>query len=235
MLESNLKRARDVTKNKGEGAGSASKLSELVFGSIGDVARLCVEEDNFRDWYRKCAGMHTVQKWCENYHKHPYGWGAMIMIMGSEPVCDRLRIKVENYAVYSALFLSASVPMMTAPDVYTAIQELNEEAGYEFLVMVKKRLFLYSCAMSIACHVTAIFLAMAFTNALNETARDSDVIRLFSEGKVGSLFFSWSGQHYTASCSLFVNREQWSWDVAQVPFLINYEEKIEHHDHTPSL
>lgn len=56
-----------------------------------------------------------LPRWLENYHKHPYGWGALIMIHGTDEVCFRLRTKVENYAVYSALFLSASIVLLMSP------------------------------------------------------------------------------------------------------------------------
>ena len=34
------------------------------------------------EWWRKTNGLHTVQKWCTNYKKHPAGWGALLMIHG---------------------------------------------------------------------------------------------------------------------------------------------------------
>jgi hypothetical protein len=27
-------------------------------------------------------GLHTVMSWCENYRKHPAGWGALLMTHG---------------------------------------------------------------------------------------------------------------------------------------------------------
>ena len=92
LVEENFsqRRARntaDFGREKGHENAHAD-LSELVFGRIDHVSRLCIEEDNFRDWYRKTAGMHTVQHWLENYHKHPSGWGALIMLMGAPEVCQ---------------------------------------------------------------------------------------------------------------------------------------------------
>ena len=89
-------------------------LAQILFGT--DVPLANLKDESVQDWYRKTAGMHTVQKWCENYNKHPYAWGALIMIHGTDEVCFRLRTKVENYAVYSALFLSASIVLGMDPN-----------------------------------------------------------------------------------------------------------------------
>lgn len=97
------------------GGRAAPSTADLVFNGVVDVPKVNLEDDAVQEWYRKTAGMHTVQKWCENYHKHPYGWGALIMIHGTDEVCFRLRTKVENYAVYSALFLSASIVLLMSP------------------------------------------------------------------------------------------------------------------------
>ena len=91
-------------------------------------------------------------------------------------------MKVENFAVYSALFVSASVVLLASPSeiLYAAF----EAQGMDSLsTKIQKRIIFYGLGISVTCHATAIFLAMAFTNALNECARDSDVIRMFAEGK----------------------------------------------------
>ena len=62
------------------------------------------------EWWKKCSGLHTVEQWVEKYNKHPAGRGALLMIHGVPEVTGRLRSKVENYAMYSALFLSWSCP-----------------------------------------------------------------------------------------------------------------------------
>jgi len=56
-----------------------------------------------------------------------------------------------------------------------------------------KRLFFYGLISSLVSHILCILLAMAFVNALNEAARDSDVIRMFAEGK---------GYRATVKCQL---------------------------------
>lgn len=71
--------------------------------------------DSKLELWKRCSGLHTVKKWIANYQKHPGGWGALLMIHGIPEVTGRLRSKVENYAIYSALFLSVSMGLLTAP------------------------------------------------------------------------------------------------------------------------
>lgn len=131
-------------------------------------------DDAFADWYRKTSGMHTVETWLDNYQKHPYAWGALIMIHGVDEVSARLRSKVENYAVYSAVLLSASVVLLVMPEINDNFLESH---------WVFQRIFLYSMLVSVASHLTSILLSMSFVNALNEAGRDADVIRMFGEGQ----------------------------------------------------
>merc|ERR1712038_42802 len=56
-------------------------------------------------------------------------------------------------------------------------------AHIDWLCEGKKRCYHYCFAIGSAVHVLCIFLAMSFVNVLNESARDSDVYRLFSDGK----------------------------------------------------
>merc|ERR1719183_702492 len=48
---------------------------------------------------------------------------------------------------------------------------------------IRKRVYYYPFMLAIACHILCIMVAMAFHNALNEAARDSDVFRMFARGK----------------------------------------------------
>ncbi|GMH50101.1 hypothetical protein TrRE_jg5392 [Triparma retinervis] len=158
-----------------ESTDSNQKASELMFGhDTSHLPSVNLEDDAFADWYRKTSGMHTVETWLDNYQKHPYAWGALIMIHGVDEVSARLRSKVENYAVYSAVLLSASVVLLVMP-------EINDN----FLAAhwVFQRIFLYSMLVSVASHLTSILLSMSFVNALNEAGRDADVIRMFGEGQ----------------------------------------------------
>merc|ERR1719393_332784 len=60
----------------------------------------------------------------------------------------------------------------------------NEEWSIDWwLIELRRRLYFYLLAISTGSHMLSILLGMAFVNALNETARDSDVYRLFSRGK----------------------------------------------------
>lgn len=133
-------------------------------------------DDISLDHWRKTSGMHTVENWCQNYTKHPAGWGALLMIHGIPEVTGRLRSKVESYAIYAALFVSGSVAMLLGPpDDLLQCKDLRGE--------VLRRIYFYSLIVSLVSHVLCIFLAMGFCSALNEAARDADVIRMFAEGE----------------------------------------------------
>jgi len=88
--------------------------------------------------------------------------------------CPPPRSKVENYAVYSAVLLSASVVLLCMPEINP-----NVEAAH----WLPKCIFLYSMLVSVTAHLVSILLSMAFVNALNEAGRDADVIRMFGEGQ----------------------------------------------------
>ena len=61
------------------------------------------------------SGCSQLQDWVLNYRKHPAGWAALLMIHGIPEMSGRLRSKVESYAIYSALFLSFSIPVLLGP------------------------------------------------------------------------------------------------------------------------
>ena len=63
----------------------------------------------------------------------------------------RLRSKVENYAVYSAVLLSASVVMLIMPEINEHFLDAH---------WIYKRIFLYSMCFSVASHLTSILLSM---------------------------------------------------------------------------
>merc|ERR1712216_945031 len=77
-----------------------------------DILEKC---EQVKEWWKRTSGMQTVSKWVCNYKKHPAGWAALLMIHGVPEVTGRLRSKVENYAVYSALFLSVSIGLLADP------------------------------------------------------------------------------------------------------------------------
>jgi len=133
-------------------------------------------KDALDKWIR-CSGLHTVNDWVVNYKKHPAGWGALLMIHGVPEVTGRLRQKVQNYATFSALFLAGSVKAMSSP-----LPLCRPDPG-TWECHVRKRVYSYFFAVTIAAHLLCILLAMAFHNALNEAARDSDVFRMFARGK----------------------------------------------------
>jgi len=138
-------------------------------------------EDVLDNWIRS-SGMHTVSKWVKNYRKHPAGWGALLMIHGIPEVTARLRSKVDNYAIYSALFLSMSISLLVdAPAV--ASGACQEGGAWDWECHLKKRLYAFCFAIGTAAHMLSILVGMAFNNALNEAARDSDVFRMFARGK----------------------------------------------------
>lgn len=135
-------------------------------------------ELNTKLWIKSC-GLHTVSDWMQNYRKHPAGWGALLMIHGIPEVTNRLRTKVQNYAVFASLFLASSIKAVTAKWPACSAEPDLQAGECQF----KRRVYGYALVASIASHILTILLAMAFHNALNETARDSDVYRMFARGK----------------------------------------------------
>lgn len=136
------------------------------------------------DAWRQCSGLHTVRNWVTNYNNHPSGWPALIMIHGIPETTRRLRIKVENYAIYSALLMSVSIEMvLNPPHGLTLDEQVSAAQAHEWwLFHLRKRFFAYGFGLGIACHMLSILIAMSFQNSLNEAARDSDVFRMFSRG-----------------------------------------------------
>lgn len=177
----------DLTKTKNDAGTPATATRKTIWPvPVKGSERSCAEEasqkldsaESTMQYWRQCSGMHTVQKWCQNYDEHPAGWGALLMIHGIPEVTARLRSKVDNFAIYAALFLSVSMSVVfDAPD---AIVGCSSE---DWWCDVRKRVFFCILAVSVISHLLCIILAMAFANALNEAARDSDVFRMFARGK----------------------------------------------------
>jgi len=136
------------------------------------------DADQLLNMWTKCSGLHTVSKWVTNYRKHPAGWGALLMIHGIPEVSARLRSKVDNYAIYAALFLSMSMTLVT-----DAPNSINRECEGDWECRISKRLYFLGFGVGTAAHMLCILLGMGFNNALNEAARDSDVYRMFARGK----------------------------------------------------
>merc|ERR1712232_1544311 len=119
-----------------------------------------------------------------NYKNHPAGWAALLMIHGVPEVTGRLRSKVESYAIYSALFLSMSMAVLIDPqDNISKDHGADLHSSEWWQDHICKRIYVYALSMGTAAHMLCILLAMAFSNALNEAARDSDIFRMFSRGK----------------------------------------------------
>jgi hypothetical protein len=158
------------------------KTRQWLYNTNSPMSKYCVDrgltDECIADWWKRCSGLHTVEDWVCNYKNHPAGWAALLTIQGIPEVTGRLRHKVENYAIYSALFLSFSVP--TAMDLPTAITECDSD---EWSCVAHKRLFVYLITFAIATHMLCILLSMSFVNALNQAARDADVYRLFGRGQ----------------------------------------------------
>lgn len=177
-----------VSPRPGQGEAAAEEKEPLPAVSEEAVDK-AMQDDSVLEWWKKCSGLHTVEKWVLNYRKHPAGWAALLMIHGIPEVTGRLRSKVENYAIYSALFLSFSIPTCMAPpgavtgECQAPGQGVPEGEVAEWICAARKRLFLYLISFAVVAHFTCILLAMAFVNALNEAARDSDVFRMFARGK----------------------------------------------------
>jgi hypothetical protein len=140
-------------------------------------------EDKLSAWLQ-CSGLHTVDKWVLNYRKHPSCWAALLMMHGVPEVSGRLRAKVENYAIYSALFLSCTIQaVMSPPDAMQCSERDFDTKAASAQCEVTRRVAVYALLAAIAMHFYSIILAMAFVNALNETAREADVFRMFARGQ----------------------------------------------------
>jgi len=110
----------------------------------------------------------------------------LLLIHGVPEITKRLRAKVENYAIYSALFLSATMVLLTdPPDSMVLDDNTNYGGGLTELWYgyIRKRVALYSFVVGVAAHMLSILLGMEFLDALNEAARDSDVFRMFARGQ----------------------------------------------------
>jgi hypothetical protein len=62
------------------GKMGAKNLPTVPQDNLQDLPNINLEDESFQDWYRKTSGMHTVEAWCGKYKKHPYAWGALLMI-----------------------------------------------------------------------------------------------------------------------------------------------------------
>jgi len=140
--------------------------------------------DRLLETWRKCSGIQNVEAWAKNYGAHPGGWGALLLIHGIPEVTARLRSKVDNFAIYSALFLSVTIPVMFENSKLSAMNDSEWAHGTlnSCLHEVRRRVVMYGIATSIALHFLSIMIGMEFNNVLNTAARDSDVFRIFSEG-----------------------------------------------------
>jgi len=156
----------------------------VAAAAMADLQNVFHEDELLLDNWRRTSGLHTVDKWVLNYREHPAGWGALLMIQGIPEVTARLRNKVENYAIYSALFLSVSIGLIASPpDALTGEIAADPWTSDWWESHLRRRIYFYSFGIGLASHMLSILLAMAFCNALNETARDSDVFRIFARGE----------------------------------------------------
>ena len=185
-------------------------------------------EDKLSAWLQ-CSGLHTVDKWVLNYRKHPSCWAALLMMHGVPEVSGRLRAKVENYAIYSALFLSCTIQAaMNPPEVMNCPEREFDSDVAEWQCRVTRRVAVYALLGAIAMHFYSIILAMAFVNALNETAREADVFRIFARGQGYLATFKCQqafrvGAGFCMLAIAAVCLEYVGWDaVAWIAFLLTY-------------
>ena len=185
-------------------------------------------EDKLTAWLQ-CSGLHTVDKWVLNYRKHPSCWAALLMMHGVPEVSGRLRAKVENYAIYSALFLSCTIQAaMNPPEVMNCPEREFDSDVAEWQCRVTRRVAVYALLGAIAMHFYSIILAMAFVNALNEAAREADVFRIFARGQGYLATFKCQqafrvGAGFCMLAIAAVCLEYVGWDaVAWIAFLLTY-------------
>lgn len=157
-------------------AGELKNMTELQ-------EQLSQDEGVANRWV-SCNGLHTVKGWVTNYKNHPAGWAALLMIHGIPEVTARLRSKVDNFAIYSALFLSMSLACLASP-ADAMVEEITAEQGSFawWHAHIVRRTYVYGFGIGTCLHTLCIMLGMAFNGALNEAARDSDVFRMFAKGE----------------------------------------------------
>ena len=135
-----------------------------------DIEQGELDEEKLIELWQKTNGLHAVEEWVTHVDRHPSGWGALLMIHGIPEVTGRLRTKVQNYAIYSALFLSCMLSTaLSSASKQLESCDLASESFAKLSCAVMKRIFFYSIVGSVTSHMLAILLAMSFVNALNET------------------------------------------------------------------
>jgi len=73
--------------------------------------------------------------------------------------------------------------MILSPPEDLVQMNCTDADGSVIACEVRKRIYLYGFMVGSMLHMLSIALGMAFVNALNEAARDSDVFRMFAYGK----------------------------------------------------
>eukprot|EP00930_Biecheleria_cincta_P026000 TRINITY_DN18403_c0_g2_i1.p1 TRINITY_DN18403_c0_g2~~TRINITY_DN18403_c0_g2_i1.p1 ORF type:complete len:494 (-),score=82.75 TRINITY_DN18403_c0_g2_i1:55-1536(-) len=160
----------------------SSELNDAHEDTDALVGKRCDMDQEVLDMWRQCSGLFTVERSVTNYRNHPSGWTALLMIHGVDKICGRLQKKVENYCIYSALFLSISFTGLCAPSDF--FLESRQGSATEWTeTRWRERVYVYTFLVGSASHLLCIFLGMSFVNAVNETARDSDVYRMFARGQ----------------------------------------------------
>jgi hypothetical protein len=140
------------------------------------------QEEAVLDWWKRTNGLHTQESWVTNYRAHSGPWPALLSIHGVPEVESRLRNKVEKYAMYAAFILSGTIGITANPPGNLLVCSDDSFGGVKYCTVIKYA-YLICMYASMIKFMECIMLSMAFVNALNETARDCDVYRMFSRGQ----------------------------------------------------
>merc|ERR1740138_1293689 len=172
----------DITRGSHESCGRESYATMNGKAAVEMCEEARKHDAAVLEWWKRTNGLHTQEKWVTNYRQHPGPWAGLLTIHGVPEVVSRLRSKVENYAVYSVFILSGSISITAKPP--DELLNCSEDSfGGIWTCQVLKYTYLICMYVGIIKFMECILLAMAFVNALNETARDCDVYRMFSRGK----------------------------------------------------
>jgi hypothetical protein len=172
----------DITRGSHESCGRESYATMNGKAAVEMCEEARKHDAAVLEWWKRTNGLHTQEKWVTNYRQHPGPWAGLLTIHGVPEVVSRLRNKVENYAVYSVFILSGSIGITAKPP--DELLNCSEDSfGGIWTCQVLKYTYLICMYVGIIKFMECILLAMAFVNALNETARDCDVYRMFSRGK----------------------------------------------------
>merc|ERR1719296_109916 len=102
---------------------------------------------------------------------HQCNWAKLCMIHGSAEVRNRIQTRLDNYAIYSALFLGISMMLLASPPekMMDYGETLDVGSPEWWWWSLSKRVCLGGFALGTGAHLICILLSIRFTDAMSET------------------------------------------------------------------